>query len=70
MNPNNIVEHTPTVFIKVDRLGLVEKAWEGEILNKKLTGEKVWFEFSLSKAIDCPPQYASYPNGWYVDEST
>ena len=69
MNPSNIVEHTPTVFIKVDRLGLVEKTWEGEILNKKVIGEKVWFEFRLGKAIECPPQYVSYRDGWYVDEA-
>lgn len=69
MNPNSIAEHTPTVFIKTDRLWLVEKCWLGEVLSKKVSGEKVWFDFRLDKAIDCPPQYQSYRDGWYVDES-
>ncbi len=69
MDPKNIVEHTPTIFIKTDRLGLVKKTWEGEILSKKMIGEKVWFEFRLSKTIECPPQYTSFRQGWYVDET-
>jgi hypothetical protein len=69
MNPNYIVDHTPSVFIKVDRLGLVEKCWIGEVFNKNVIGEKVWFEFRLEKAIDCPSSYASYRDGWYVDET-
>ncbi len=69
MNPDNIVDHTPTVFIKTDRLGLPEKCWEGEILSKKKTEDKVWFEFSLGREIECLPQYLAHRAGWYVDES-
>jgi hypothetical protein len=69
MNPDNIIDHTPTVFIKTDRLGLVEKCWEGEVYGKKRTEDKVWFEFRLDHVIPCPPQYASYRAGWWVDES-
>lgn len=70
MNPDNIVEHTSSIFIKIDSLGLVSKCWEGEILTKKKTEEKVWFEFALSREIPCPPQYVAYRPGWYVDEAS
>jgi hypothetical protein len=57
------------IFIKLNRLGLVEKCYEGGVFNKKLTEGKVWFEFMLKKVVECPPQYQSYKDGWYVDET-
>jgi hypothetical protein len=70
MNPDRIIDKTPAVFIKIDRIGLPEKCWEGIILGKKRTEDDLWFEFRLDREIRCPPQYLGKSDGWYVDETT
>lgn len=69
MNPDRIVDHTPTIFIKTNRIGLPVRCWEGEIFGKKKTEDKVWFKFRLDREIQCPPQYLGKREGWYVDET-
>src|SRR6266481_3165776 len=70
MNPEKIVDHTPTIFIKIDKeTKLPKKCWEGKIYGKNRTDDKVWFEFSLFRQIECPKKYIGYPEGWYADET-
>ena len=71
MNPGRIVDHTPTIFIKLDReTKLPKRCWEGEMYGKKRTEDTIWFEFSLFRDLICPRKYVGYPEGWYVDETT
>ncbi len=70
MDPDRIVDHTPTVFIRIDReTRLPRKCWEGEIFSVKRTSDKVWFEFRLDEEITCPQQYVGNPEGWFTDET-
>ncbi len=70
MNPERLVDHTPTIFIRIDRTTkLPKKCWEGEIYKITRRTEKVWFEFSLNREIPCPQKYIGYPEGWYADEA-
>ncbi len=68
MNPDNIVENTPTVFIKFNNLGLVDNCWEGRLLKATRSESKIWIKFKLDRKIECPLQYLSFRGGWYVDE--
>jgi hypothetical protein len=68
MDPQKIVEHTPTVFIRIDKeTRLPRKCWQGELLLAKRTSDKVWFEFRLDSEIPCPQKYVGYTEGWFTD---
>jgi hypothetical protein len=55
MNPERLVDHTPTVFIRIDSTTkLPKKCWEGEVYKITRRTEKVWFEFSLDREVLCP----------------
>jgi hypothetical protein len=70
MDPSRIVNHTPAVFIRIDKeTKLPRKCWEGELLVSKRTSDKVWFEFRLDGEIHCPQQYVGFPEGWFTDEA-
>lgn len=76
MNVNRLVEKTPTVFIKRNKVTKrTEFAWEGVVhgfsFGKDNKGrDTVEFGFRLDKMIECPPVYSSFPEGWHVDEAT
>jgi hypothetical protein len=75
MSVNKLVENTPTVFIKRDRLTKrTEAAWEGMVHGFSLGKDNqerdtVEFKFRLDKRIECPPVYLSFPEGWHIDET-
>jgi len=70
MDPGRIVDHTPTVFGRIDRETRVpKKCWQGELLSTKRTSDKVWFEFRLDVPITCPEKCVGYPEGWFIDDS-
>lgn len=71
MNPERLVDHTPTVFIRIDSTTkLPKKCWEGEVYKITRRTEKVWFEFSLDREVLCPQKYIGYPEGWYEDKTS
>jgi len=70
MNPDKIVDQTPAIFIKVDKeTRLPQKCWEGKMLGKKRTEEKIWFEFRLDRVVECAQIYGGSRDGWHVDET-
>jgi hypothetical protein len=69
MNPDNIVERTPALFIRDERgTGLPQKCWKGEILTKKRTEEEIWFTFKLDGLVECPEGCICSPDGWFVED--
>ncbi len=71
MNPDRIVERTPALFIKSDKeTRLPQKCWQGEILSKKRTEDRLWFTFKLDGLVKCPERWIGSPDGWYADESS
>lgn len=64
IDPGKIVDHTPTVFIRIGReTKLPRKCWQGEILSTKRTSDKIWFEFRLDKEVLRSQKYVGYPEG-------
>lgn len=74
MIKNNLINATwpteaETLFIKRSKENVFEKAWIGISRNFRKDNyngkEAVRFDVSDLTLIDCPPQYKSYPSGWY-----
>ena len=66
LNPANLVDDTPSLFIKVNRdTRIPEKCWEGKVLKVTKRTDKVWFQFNLVRGVDCSERYAGSPDGWY-----
>jgi hypothetical protein len=75
MNKNKLVENTPTLFINRNKLtqGIVG-VWEGTVHDFKFGKSKkgqiiIRFKQSLERSVKCPPEYASYAEGWHVEET-
>ena len=70
MSKEKLVEHTPTVFVKVDKDTKVpEKAWEGEVYSFNLTN-RVNFKLKLSREIPIPVEYKNLREGWHLFEGS
>jgi len=70
MNSENLADNTPSVFVKVNKeTRIPEKCWEGEVTMMTKRTDKVWFQFTLGKLVECPPMYVGSPDGWYADET-
>lgn len=68
MNPERLADHTPAVFVKVDKeMRTPEKTWEGEVTKITRRADKVWLEFRLGRVTKCPENFAGSPDGWYTD---
>ena len=68
MNPEKLADHTPAIFVKVDReMRTPEKSWEGEVFKITRRADKVWLEFRLGRVTTCPENFAGSPDGWYTD---
>lgn len=68
LNPVNLLDNTPALFIKVNRdTRIPDKCWEGKITKITKRSEKVWFQFTLEGLTDCPEQYVGSPDGWYAE---
>src|SRR5208282_2366793 len=66
LNPANLQDNTRALFIKVNKdTRIPEKCWDGTITKITKRTEKVWFQFSLERVVECPTQYAGSPDGWY-----
>ncbi len=71
MNPERLADHTPAIFVKVDReMRTTEKCWEGEVIKITRRTDKVWLQFRLSGVTTCPENFAGSPDGWYTDGTT
>jgi hypothetical protein len=68
----SVVENTPTIFIKRKRgTGEIEGCWQGSThtfsSSKDGRGrDTVRFRFDLQGRIDCPQEYQTYREGWYL----
>jgi hypothetical protein len=68
MNPERLADHTPAVFVKVNKeMRTPEKAWEGEVTKITRRADKVWLQFRLGRVTTCPENFAGSPDGWYTD---
>jgi hypothetical protein len=70
---SQLVDDTETVFIKLERsTKKVERAWIGRTGNFKRIldreNEFIYFKVSLEEEIRCPEAYASFWDGWYIEE--
>ncbi len=64
-----IVNGTETIFIKKKvGSGDIEKSWSGKVWDIHVLPGKVFFRIEIEKEIICPPEYASFPNGWFSSE--
>jgi len=71
MNPERLADHTPAVFVKVDKeMRTPEKSWEGEVIKITRRADKVWLQFRLGRVTTCPENFAGSPDGWYTDGTT
>ena len=71
MNPERLADHTPAIFVKVDReMRTTEKCWEGEVIKITRRTDKVWLQFRLAGVTACPENFAGSPDGWYTDGTT
>jgi hypothetical protein len=68
MNPEKLADHTPAIFVKVDKeMRTPEKSWEGEVIKITRRTDKVWVQFRLGRVTTCPENFAGSPDGWYTD---
>ena len=71
MNPEKLADHTPAIFVKVDKeMRTTEKCWEGEVIKITRRTDKVWLQFRLGGVTACPENFAGSPDGWYTDGAT
>lgn len=74
MSKNKLIENTPTLFINRNKFTKeIEGAWEGTVSDFTFDKDKrgkdiIRFKYKLEKSLVCPPEYATYAEGWHLDE--
>lgn len=76
LRPEKLVENTPTIFVKRKKVTReIEGCWQGRVHAFSPSSDSkgrniVRFQFDLEKAIECPPEYGKYSEGWYQVEGS